>query len=56
MERRYRRLVCLVASIGILAVLAVTMFLGASRSDNVGTDDSIYSGHADARRNIGDSG
>ena len=56
MERRYRRLVCLIASIGILAVLAVTMFLGRSRSDYVGPDDSIHSGHAEASRNIGDSG
>merc|ERR1712136_371436 len=55
MERRYRRLVCLIASIGILAVLAVTMFLGGSGSDYVGPDDSIHSGHAEASRNIGDS-
>merc|ERR1712212_1187951 len=55
MERRYRRLVCLIASIGILAVLAVTMFLGASRSENDGLDNSVYSGHADDSRSIGDS-
>ena len=42
MERKYKRLICLGASVCILAVLAVTMFIGASRSSYFNAENSIY--------------
>ena len=44
MERKYKRLICIGASVCVLAVLAVTMFIGASRSGYFSAENSIYSG------------
>ena len=44
MERKHKRLVCLGASVCVLAILAVTMFLGASRTGYFGPENSIYPG------------
>ena len=43
MERKYKRLICLGASVCVLAVLAVTMFIGASRSSYFNAENSVYS-------------
>ena len=44
MERKHKRLVWLGASVCVLAILAVTMFLGASRTGYFGPENSIYPG------------
>ena len=56
MERKYKRLICLGASVCVLAVLAVTMFIGASRSSYFNAQNSIDSGQGHSSGLINDSG
>ena len=56
MERRAKRLICLGASICGLAVLAITMFIGASRTGFFTPEISFNSDQEPEIRPISESG
>ena len=56
MERKHKRLICLGGSVCVLAVLAVTMFIGASRSSYFNAENPIYPGQGPSTGLINESG